>query len=213
MTEKLSLEARQQAWEKIHKQTQKKPSRFLEEKRVGIEFDKPAKQFLSKIIPQNSRVLDIGSGMTPETYLPEGIKATLVDLSLEALSINETPGRLVADAEHLPFTDGSFPTILCKDLLPYLPNPDTFLSEVLRVLQRGGKLIIIAAEGDISRHDPNKQWLEDFSASSLAKRLEPYFDTIETTALKEIKQRLSQGVVVDVYFKAVVGNGYSPIQN
>jgi malonyl-CoA O-methyltransferase len=46
--------------------------------------------------------------------------------------------RVQADAEKLPFADGSLDLVVANQLLPWLPDPAQAFSEVARVLKKGG---------------------------------------------------------------------------
>src|SRR5206468_6300757 len=48
-----------------------------------------------------------------------------------------------ADAEHLPYPDGSFDLVISRHVLWTLPHPEEALDEWLRVLRPGGRLAII----------------------------------------------------------------------
>lgn len=48
-----------------------------------------------------------------------------------------------ANAENLPFSDGSFRTVFVRDLLHHVPAPDRVLAEAMRVLAPGGLLCLI----------------------------------------------------------------------
>ena len=57
---------------------------------------------------------------------------------------SSVPGEVVmASAEHLPFADGSFETVLSTMVLCTVPNPRAALREVRRVLAPGGRLRFI----------------------------------------------------------------------
>jgi ubiquinone/menaquinone biosynthesis C-methylase UbiE len=45
------------------------------------------------------------------------------------------------DIEAMPFSDGSFQTVLCTEVLEHIPYPETALAEIRRVLRPGGLLI------------------------------------------------------------------------
>jgi SAM-dependent methyltransferase len=49
----------------------------------------------------------------------------------------------VADAQALPFLDGTFDNIVMLDVLHHLEQPRRFLTEAQRVLRSGGRLILI----------------------------------------------------------------------
>lgn len=50
---------------------------------------------------------------------------------------------VVADAEQLPFLDGSFDAVTCRIAAHHFPNPHLFILEAARVLKPGGKLVLI----------------------------------------------------------------------
>ncbi len=50
---------------------------------------------------------------------------------------------VIADAESLPFLEGTFDVVTCRIAPHHFPNPKDFLSEVARVLKPGGKFLLI----------------------------------------------------------------------
>jgi len=50
---------------------------------------------------------------------------------------------VVADAQLLPFADGSFTNIVLVDVLHHLENPRSFLCEVQRLLTPGGRVVML----------------------------------------------------------------------
>jgi ubiquinone/menaquinone biosynthesis C-methylase UbiE len=50
---------------------------------------------------------------------------------------------VVADAEQLPFLDGSFDAVTCRIAAHHFPKPHLFLLEAARVLKPGGMLVLI----------------------------------------------------------------------
>ena len=49
----------------------------------------------------------------------------------------------VADAEHLPWDDGAVGNLVLVDVFHHLPRPAAFLDEAVRVLEPGGRLVIL----------------------------------------------------------------------
>lgn len=70
------------------------------------------------------------------------------------------------DAQQLPFRDGSADVILMLDALYFIPDPDSFVKECVRVLRPGGHLLVTV----------NNKDLYDFHASQHGQR---YFGIIE----------------------------------
>ncbi|MGY3744828.1 class I SAM-dependent methyltransferase [Oenococcus kitaharae] len=74
------------------------------------------------------------------------IQATGLDISAQmiALAKKRLPrGRFVcASAERLPFADGEFDYVICSASFHHFPDPDLFLQEAKRCLEKQGRLII-----------------------------------------------------------------------
>jgi SAM-dependent methyltransferase len=95
------------------------------------------------------RLLDLGCG--PGLLLGEalrrGARAHGIDISATALSIarRRTPAApaLCANAEALPFRDGSFDHLTCIGTLEHFLAPLRALSEMRRVLRAGGRACIL----------------------------------------------------------------------
>lgn len=49
----------------------------------------------------------------------------------------------VADAQELPFRERSFANVIMLDVFHHLPQPTRFLSEAMRVLRDGGRLVMV----------------------------------------------------------------------
>jgi SAM-dependent methyltransferase len=101
-----------------------------------------------------ARVLDVGCG-AGQQLLPfvadcgaQGFgldPARDVGLAGRQLFAAHAPAARVAfvrgSAERLPFSSGSFDLVICRLVLPYTDNVQT-LSEIARVLRRGGALLL-----------------------------------------------------------------------
>ncbi|MDA8121147.1 MAG: methyltransferase domain-containing protein [Deltaproteobacteria bacterium] len=99
------------------------------------------------------RVLDVGcgNGYVLERYAREGaevfgvdITETAVDLCRKRFALSGQKGDFrVADAESLPFGDGSFDCVCSMGVLHHTPRPDKAVAEIHRVLAAGGMLIVM----------------------------------------------------------------------
>jgi SAM-dependent methyltransferase len=80
------------------------------------------------------KVLDVGSGGSSyAVYFPD------------RLTVDIDPLRkpdLVADIHALPFADGEFDAVLCTEVLEHVKDPRKAAAELMRVLSRGGMLIL-----------------------------------------------------------------------
>jgi ubiquinone/menaquinone biosynthesis C-methylase UbiE len=103
------------------------------------------------------RILDVGSGAGQ--ILGHLLKRTGdstqvvgVDLSHRMLHRARTrlsskrPHYVVGDVTQLPFADDTFDCITCGWVIEHLPDPRPGLKELARVLQPGGRLLLLATE-------------------------------------------------------------------
>jgi arsenite methyltransferase len=81
---------------------------------------------------------------------PEG-KALGVDIVPEMLQRAEANLRLIdlenvtfqsATGEHLPFPDDHFDVVISNGVINLIPDKDAAMSEILRVMKAGGRLMI-----------------------------------------------------------------------
>ena len=74
------------------------------------------------------------------------IDAARLQAKQEGLPINYR----IANAEQLPFDNGSFDAVVCTDVLVHVPNPQQVIAELTRVVRPGGKIMFSAI---------NRNWL------------------------------------------------------
>jgi ubiquinone/menaquinone biosynthesis C-methylase UbiE len=141
--------------------------RYWDKKSRGYDREM---QFMQRVLFGDSRqwacsqasghVLEVavGTGLNLDSY-PSGIQLTGIDLSEPMLAIARTRaaelGRDVelhqGDAHALPLADATFDTVVCTFGLCAIPNIDTALDEMTRVLRPGGKLILVDHVASSSR--------------------------------------------------------------
>lgn len=106
-------------------------------------------------MPRGSRILEIGTGLGSQAIplaLHHGFRAVVTDVSACALALNRDALAAlggspaveyhVADADHLPYEDGSFDVVLLHAALHHLPEPRSALREASRCLRPGGLLVL-----------------------------------------------------------------------
>ncbi len=100
------------------------------------------------------RLLDVatGGGHVARVFAPLVASVVASDLTPEILghaerSFKEAGLRnvtmVVADAEQLPFDDGSFDIVTCRIAPHHFPQPARFVAEVARVLHPDGRFVLV----------------------------------------------------------------------
>jgi dolichol-phosphate mannosyltransferase len=100
------------------------------------------RRLVTKFAGGAGRTLDIGCGSSRILLsMPAAIGVDLSHWKLRWLRPHH-PSLAEARAESLPFRDGSFPAVVCSQVLQYVSEPDRALAEAWRVLKPGGVLVI-----------------------------------------------------------------------
>lgn len=102
------------------------------------------RSLVTKYATRGATILDAGCGTGLNLrHLPEGSVGVDINPRNVDLLRFRLPNHVVVegDVEHLPFTDGSFGTVLCTEVIEHIPDPAQALTEFRRVLQPGGVLI------------------------------------------------------------------------
>jgi len=167
----------------------------------------------------HGRILEIaiGTGRNLSHY-PAGTTITGIELSPAMLALARERaaglGRDLdlreGDAEHLPFADASFDTVVCALGLCTIPEPATAIGEMRRVLVPGGRLLLLDHIGSSWPPIYLAQWLlerltirtagEHFTRRQLPLVKASGFDVVET-------QRLKAGSVERIFARKPAGVG------
>ncbi|MGK5682044.1 class I SAM-dependent methyltransferase [Actinoplanes sp. URMC 104] len=114
------------------------------------------------------RVLEVGVGTGLNLpHYPPGTTITGVDLSPGMLALARRRAHDLgrdadlreADAQHLPFPDEAFDTVVCALALCSIPAPATAIGEMHRVLVPGGRLLLLDHVGSTWPPLYAAQWL------------------------------------------------------
>lgn len=149
--------ANREAWDSLYGKTD------------ALVWGKEPIGFLPDFMPElageldaSSRVLDAatGEGRNLELLLSIGAQVFACDSSPHALGkipedVRQNIKSVTCRLEALPFEDCYFDFVLATDIIETLPEPDTMLKEVNRVLRPGGRLLcnIPGMEDEISAVD------------------------------------------------------------
>jgi SAM-dependent methyltransferase len=88
-------------------------------------------------------VLDVGCAEgKPKAFLPSGASYIGLDYYATATDWYKTRPDVFGDAQALPFADNSIDHALLLDVIEHIPEPDTSLAELHRILRPGGSLTL-----------------------------------------------------------------------
>jgi ubiquinone/menaquinone biosynthesis C-methylase UbiE len=169
----------------------------------------------------HGRVLEvaIGTGLNLPHY-PADATVTGVELSPAMLAIARQRatdlGRDIdlreGDAEHLPFGDASFDTVVCALSLCTIPDQAAAIGEMRRVLVPGGRLLLLDHIGSTWPPIHAAQWLlerltirtagEHFTRRQLPLVEAAGFDIAET-------ERLKAGTVERIFARKPASEGHA----
>jgi ubiquinone/menaquinone biosynthesis C-methylase UbiE len=151
----------------------------------------------------------VGTGRNLPFY-PDDVRLTAVDWAPAMLAIaRERAAALGRDADLLPgdaqaldFPDESFDTVLCALALCAIPDDRRAVTEMVRVLRPGGRLLLVDHVAARSRSLRAVQWLYERISIPLADehfRRRPLIHVRELGLLVEETQRLKLGLVERVH--------------
>jgi ubiquinone/menaquinone biosynthesis C-methylase UbiE len=114
-------------------------------------------------------ILDVGSGAGQ--ILGHLLKGTRSEARLVAFDLShqmlrrararlgsDRPSYVTGDLTQLPFADESFDCITCGWVIEHLPDPRPGLREFSRVLQPGGRLLLLATEDTLPGMVVSRTW-------------------------------------------------------
>lgn len=100
-----------------------------------------------KLISSNSKIIDLGAG---------GRRITKKTITVDFIYTNNTD--VISDIHCLPFKDDSVDAVFCTGVLEHITSPDTALSEIRRVLKKGGIIHLEVPFMQGYHADPKDYW-------------------------------------------------------
>jgi len=123
---------------------------YREAHQASLDLSHPGLQIIEEEARKANKILEIGCGEgTKLANLTSKVNETYgVDISKTAICLarRQYP-RIhfqVVDAEQLPFPKNSFDLVFTAFVMEHSLNPEKIISEMIRVLRRNGRLIILA---------------------------------------------------------------------
>jgi SAM-dependent methyltransferase len=164
-----------------------------------------------------ARVLEVGCGLgdfAARIMRELGADVVAVDVSPRMIELARARGvkAFVADAQELPFDEGEFNCVVANWVLHHLPHLDRALSEIGRVLETHGRLVVATFSSDHLRDlydwlgDPRVGELEFSSENGMAPLRRHFAD---------VERRDADGIVtfpdraaVHAYLSSLVRGSY-----
>jgi ubiquinone/menaquinone biosynthesis C-methylase UbiE len=106
-------------------------------------------ELVIRYAPSGSRILDLGCGNGISSRLLNQADFDVVGTDISALFLEEAQEwenpklrYQVCDVLELPFENNSFDVICSNELIEHLPDVETALTEMIRVVRKGGKVVL-----------------------------------------------------------------------
>jgi phosphatidylethanolamine/phosphatidyl-N-methylethanolamine N-methyltransferase len=144
----------------------------------GKVFDSGRQSTIAEADRIGGRILDVGvgTGLSLSDYA-RSTKICGVDISepmlrraqarVRALGLSNVETLAVMDAKHLAFADNAFDAVVAQYVITAVPDPEATLDDFVRVLKRGGELILVNHIG--AESGPRR--LFELAFAPLARRL------------------------------------------
>lgn len=146
-------------------------------------------QWVEPVRTADARILEVGcaTGGFARSLADQGAEVWAVDMSLRVLARARKPVGavrfLLADARHLPFSEGSFDVALAASLINVVDAPCAVLAEMRWVCRTGGIVSILVPSRSFSDHAAKRyiaaERLSGFSSAAfstwhrVARKMDP----------------------------------------
>jgi SAM-dependent methyltransferase len=147
-------------------------------------------QAVTAATPQH--ILDVGCGrgeLASRMRSALGAEVVAVDQSPRMVELTAQRGvdARVADVQALPFPNGTFDVVVAAWVLFHVPNLDTALTEIARVLEPGGRLVAATNRGahlaEVLALAGLAGWEMLFSGENGESILQRHFVSVESTRI------------------------------
>lgn len=113
------------------------------------DYLQPYVDLVIRYAPKGSKILDLGCGNGISTRMLNQAEYDVIGTDISQLFLEEARSwensRLryqVCDVLELPFEDDSFDVICSNELIEHLPEVETALKEMIRVVRKGGRIVL-----------------------------------------------------------------------
>ncbi|MBX3017640.1 MAG: class I SAM-dependent methyltransferase [Bdellovibrionaceae bacterium] len=109
---------------------------------VDLQFNTVYRDMAKTLHHVRGQVLDVGCRNGPFKHLL-GPETRYTGLDIESTSVfgRRNPDVIYYDGRTMPFADASYDFVICSEVLEHVPDTETFIAEIFRVLKPGGRAI------------------------------------------------------------------------
>lgn len=183
-------------WEYASEERLAKRNQTYRELTEGVRPDDAVFEAIREAAP--ARFLEVGCGMgelAERVQRELGAEVVAVDISPRMVELTRARGvdARLADVQSLPFANGEFDCVAANWVLYHVPDLDLGLSELERVIRRGGRLVAATLGA------ANMQELWDLLGGEVTAGLSFGYDNGEralTPYFTQIERREANGTVV-----------------
>ena len=147
-------------------------------------------ELVIRYAPSGSRILDLGCGNGISSRLLNQADFDVVGTDISALFLEEAQEwenpklrYQVCDVLELPFENNSFDVICSNELIEHLPDVETALTEMIRVVRKGGK-VVLSGPNLCSPITPFLDWIR----MMFGKPGRPVWGETKQQALQQLKR-------------------------
>lgn len=180
-------------------------------------------EFLKSVnIEEGERVLDVGTG---PGFLAQSIAESVgslgsvcgVDISEYLLSVAHSENKnkpyiefVYGNAADLPYPDEDFDTVVCTQVLEYVPDADAALLEFHRVLRKGGKLALLDTDwGSIVWHTPDQVRMNRILSAWESHAANPFLPRTLAARMKRQGFQITEQKIIPIYNPIFESETYS----
>jgi len=169
--------------------------------------------FLTELnIRPGERILDVGSGpgflvraiaeLVGETGSVCGVDVSEFLLHVARLQTTDQSGIefVYGDATKLPYPDDDFDTLVCTQVLEYLPDVDAALAEFHRVVRKGGRIALLDTDWDsIVWHSSNRVRMNRILTAWETHVADPFLPGSLTKKMETVGFRIKASKIIPLY--------------
>jgi ubiquinone/menaquinone biosynthesis C-methylase UbiE len=122
---------------------------------------------------------------------------SLARQNIASAALNDRIHLVLADAKHLPFSDGLFPVVISNSIAHHIPEPRTVFAEAVRVTAHGGLLF----HRDLARPADDSQ---------LQQLVETYAGDSNSYRRRLFTESLRAALTVDEVRELIAELGFAP---